>query len=359
MNRLLVRLGAVALMVAALGYACSKSTDSPTQPAFNQAIVLAQSECGEDQFLTALSPVLAAWEDSIETWQGDGDILDSPPVFTGETTVGAHLDELSNVLTQWETTLNDSLASAVLDTVAAFDPATTNHQDYLAGLSSMLAAWKTALDTAHGSAFLPAPPVFARDTTAPVIECPADTVITCADPDGVDIEFDIHVTDDCQAEPTVVIDGPDGDHFPVGETEVTVTASDSSGNESTCTFTVTVQAADPPEITDLEAEPNVLWPPNHKWVTVRLDAELDNPCDMPVEWRVVEVTCNEPENGTGDGDTGPDWIIGEGRTLKLRAERAGSGSGREYTVRLRAESDAGDDEATIRVFVPHDMGHRK
>ncbi|HEX6791998.1 MAG TPA: HYR domain-containing protein [Candidatus Krumholzibacteria bacterium] len=358
MNRHLIRLGLTALVAAALVYACSKSTDSPTEPLLTRSAAVAQSECGENQFLTALSPVLAAWEDSIETWQGDGDILDSPPVFTDQTNTGEHLDALVDVLTQWETTLNNSLASAPLDTVQTFDPATANHQDYLAGLSALLASWKTALDTAHGTAFLPAPPVFARDTTAPVIDCPADTVITCAATSGVDIDFDIPVTDDCQSEPTVVIDGPDGNHFDVGETEVTVTASDSSGNESSCSFTVTVQAAPAPEITHLEAEPNVLWPPNHKWVTVRLDAELDNPCDMPVEWSVVEVTSNEAENGTGDGDTAPDWKRGSGRTVLLRAERSGSGSGREYTIRLRADGETGSDEATVRVFVPHDKGHK-
>lgn len=353
MNKLLIRLGVTVVAAAALMYGCGESSDSPTGAAFNQSL-RAQSECGEDQFLTALSPVLAVWEDSIETWQGRGDILTTPPVFTGGTGVGEHLDQLSDVLTQWEATLNDSIVSADLDSVAVFDPATSHHQDYLAGLSTLLASWKTTLDTVHGSAFLPAPPVFAADETAPVIECPGDTLITCADSSGIDLALDITVTDDCDAEPDIVIDGPGNNHFPVGETEVTITATDSSGNESSCTFTVTVEAGAPPEITGLEAEPNVLWPPNHKWVSVRLDAELENPCDMPVDWDIVEVTCNEADHGAGN--TSPDWMITGDRTLKLRAERSGSGSGREYTIRLRAGTDVGDDERTVRVFVPHDRG---
>lgn len=356
MNRLLIRLGVTVIAVAALIYGCGESSDSPTDAVFNQSL-RAQSECGEDIFLTALSPVLATWEDSIETWQNRGDILTSPPAFTGETGVGDHLDELSDVLTQWEATLNDTLVSAGVDSVAAFDPGTTETQDYLTGLSALLASWKTALDTAHGSAFLPAPPLFAADETAPVIECPGDTVITCApDSNGITIDFEINITDDCDLEPEVVIDGPEDNLFPVGETEVTVTATDSSGNESSCSFTVTVEAGTPPVITDLEAEPNVLWPPNHKWVNVRLDTELENPCDMPVDWDIVDVTSNEAENGTGDGNTSPDWMITGDRTLKLRAERSGNGSGREYTIRIRAATDAGDDERTVRVFVPHDRG---
>lgn len=357
MNRLLIRLGIAMLAVAALIVACGESSDSPTESAFNKSMLRAQSDCGEDLFLTALSPVLATWEDSIETWQNRGDILTSAPVFTGGTTVGDHLDQLSDVLTQWESTLNDSIVSAGVDTVAAFDPGTTDTQDYLTGLSAMLASWQTDLDTAHGSAFLPPPPVFAADETAPVIECPGDTLITCADSAGVTLDLEINVTDDCDLEPDVVIDGPDDNLFPVGSTEVTVTATDSSGNESSCTFTVTVEAGAPPVITDLAAKPNVLWPPNHKWVTVRLDAELENPCEMPVDWDIVEVTSSESVNGTGDGDTAPDWKITGDRTLKLRAERSGNGSGREYTIRVRAATDVGEDERTVRVFVPHDRGH--
>ena len=98
MNKLLVRLAVTGIAVAALMYGCSESSDSPMESAFNQSMLRAQSECGEDIFLTALSPVLAAWEDSIETWQNRGDILTTAPVFTGETTVGDHLDELEEDL---------------------------------------------------------------------------------------------------------------------------------------------------------------------------------------------------------------------------------------------------------------------
>ena len=356
MNRLLIRLGVTALAMVGLMYGCGDSSDSPTEPAYTRAI-FAQSECGEDQFLVALSPVLATWEDSIETWQARGDILTTAPVFT-DGDVGAHLDALSDVLTQWETALNDTLVNAGVDSVAAFDPGTTNHQDYLTGLSSTLASWQTDIDAAHGGAFLPAPPVFAADETAPVIECPGDTLITCAGEDTLEIDFDIGVTDDCDSEPDVVIDGPEGNRFPVGETEVTVTATDSSGNESSCSFTVTVEAGEPPVITDLEAEPNVLWPPNHKWVLVRLDPEVENPCDLEIDWDIVDVESNESDNGTGDGNTSPDWQIVDDTHLRLRAERSGNGSGREYTITLRAETDAGEDERTVRVFVPHDRGKK-
>jgi hypothetical protein len=355
MNKLLIRFSVVSLAVAGLMYGCGDSSDTPMEPSFTQSTI-AQSECGEDQFLVALGPVLAAWEDSLETWQARGDILNTAPVFDEEGDVGDHIDELADVLTQWKTALNDTLVNAGLDSVATFDPDTTSQQVYLTGLSTMLGSWRTDLDTAHGSAFLPAPPVFAADVTAPVIVCPGDTVITCATSETVELDFDFGITDDCDSEPTVVIDGPDDNQFPVGETEVTVTATDVTGNESSCTFTVTVEAADPPVITDLDASPNVLWPPNHRWVTVRLDAELedesDNPCGGDIDWDIVDVESDEDDHGSS-----PDWQILDDTSLRLRAERLGSGNGREYTITLRAQNGVGEDERTVRVFVPHDQGN--
>lgn len=47
---------------------------------------------------------------------------------------------------------------------------------------------------------------------------------------------------------TVVCDPPSGSAFPVGTTVVTCTATDSSGNTSTCTFTVTVQDTGSPMV---------------------------------------------------------------------------------------------------------------
>jgi len=72
---------------------------------------------------------------------------------------------------------------------------------------------------------------------------------------------------------------------------------------------------------------------------------------------VVSVISNEPVNEKGDGNTSPDWVIGEDGSLKLRAERSGRGSGRVYTVRVRCEDESGGGEdELVRVFVPHDQG---
>jgi hypothetical protein len=60
-------------------------------------------------------------------------------------------------------------------------------------------------------------------------------------------------------------------------------------------------------------------------------------------------------NGTGDGNTAPDFLIdANGQFVKLRAERAGPGSDRIYTVTLSC-GEVGSCHFTVTV--PHDQGH--
>ena len=52
---------------------------------------------------------------------------------------------------------------------------------------------------------------------------------------------------------------------------------------------------------------------------------------------LVSVTSNEPDNGLGDGDTANDIVIVDDLTVKLRAERSGTGNGRIYTLTWRGD----------------------
>jgi len=66
---------------------------------------------------------------------------------------------------------------------------------------------------------------------------------------------------------------------------------------------------------------------------------------------------NEPVNGTGDGDLSPDWEVVDAHHVRLRAERAGTGSGRIYTINA-ACSDASGNVAQkgATVSVPRSQG---
>ena len=138
----------------------------------------------------------------------------------------------------------------------------------------------------------------------------------------------------------------------VGNATITLTATDAAGNSSSCTFTVEKLDQTPPVIANASADPAVLTPANHRMrrVNVRYD-KWDN-CS-PVT-TVLSVSSNEPENGTGDGDTAPDWEIVDAHTVRLRAERSGNGNGRTYTITITATDASGNSSTqTVTVFVPH------
>jgi|ERR1051325_58352 hypothetical protein len=146
--------------------------------------------------------------------------------------------------------------------------------------------------------------------------------------------------------------------LPVGTNVVEVTATDDAGNSQSCFTTVTVVDTTPPVITSVSTTPKVLWPPNHKLITVHVRAEVTDTCDPHPTWRILSVTSSEAVNAHGTGHTSPDWLITDAHTVKLRAERSGkSKAGRVYTITVQASDASGNlsTPATVTVTVPHDM----
>ncbi|MBI2730564.1 MAG: T9SS type A sorting domain-containing protein, partial [Sphingobacteriales bacterium] len=111
-----------------------------------------------------------------------------------------------------------------------------------------------------------------------------------------------------------------------------------------------------PTITNVSVNPTCLWPPNHKMQNVYVGYAAADNCAGTVTTS-LSVSSNEPIDGTGDGDTSPDWIIGtDGHSLQLRAERAGNGSGRVYTITITATDVCGNSSTkTVTVVVSHDI----
>jgi uncharacterized repeat protein (TIGR01451 family) len=125
-------------------------------------------------------------------------------------------------------------------------------------------------------------------------------------------------------------------------------------------FIATNQASNPPPtITGVSADKPVLWPPNHKLENVTVNYEVTDNCPLPPNSCTLSVTSNEPINGTGDGDTSPDWIILDAHHVQLRAERAGKGNGRIYTITITCIDSAGNSSHQgVEVSVPHDQGKK-
>src|SRR5207249_1939420 len=88
------------------------------------------------------------------------------------------------------------------------------------------------------------------DTQNPVLTCPSNLVLP-ADAgrcNRSNVTFTVTATDNCAVTNLVSVP-PSGSTFPLGVTTVTNTATDASGNRSTCTFTVTITDTQNPVIT--------------------------------------------------------------------------------------------------------------
>ena len=198
------------------------------------------------------------------------------------------------------------------------------------------------------------------DTTGPVTICPGDRTVECTatggtpKDDGQLVTFftGVSATDLCDANPEIIDDAPG--FFPLGNTTVEFTATDGSGNSSMCSDVVTVADTTPPDITNVTADPNVLWPPNHEMNEITVEITATDVCDDTPTCMIDSVSSNEPINGKGSGNTSPDWEITGDFTVDLRAERSGKGDGRVYTITVACIDDSGNiSEDSVNVTVPH------
>lgn len=143
--------------------------------------------------------------------------------------------------------------------------------------------------------------------------------------------------------------------FNLGLHVITLNATDEAGNTGSDDVTVEVVDTTPPEIT-ATATPSALWPPNHKYVEVKINVTAFDICDPSPNITFVSITSNEPDNGLGDGNTVNDIVIIDDFTFSLRAERSGKGSGRIYTITYKATDVSGNYVmASVTVEVPHNQ----
>lgn len=88
--------------------------------------------------------------------------------------------------------------------------------------------------------------IVCQDVDAPVVVCP-DPIMLDGNENCVAVaDFMATATDDCSSNVTLTYSLASGSTFSVGETPVTVTATDESGKSSMCTFNVTVKDVTPP-----------------------------------------------------------------------------------------------------------------
>lgn len=133
-----------------------------------------------------------------------------------------------------------------------------------------------------------------------------------------------------------------------GTTTVYYRSTDNAGNvEITKSTSVKIDKTTP-TIPSVVATPNILWPPNHKMVDVRINGSATD--DMSgIASVVITVT---DEYGIYNM-TVPEF----GSTIQLEAWREGADkNGRVYTITVIVTDIAGNQSIAItRIVVPHDI----
>ena len=177
-------------------------------------------------------------------------------------------------------------------------------------------------------------------------------------PDGIDVSLDPVMHDDVSGGSVLAF------------TETITVASDAEPGDYTCTVTfyantwphegaeigtetITIEVNAPPDCENAYADPDLLWPPNHKWVEVHIYGVTDADGD-PVTITVTGVWQDEPTEGLGDGDHSPDALIYTDY-VEVRRERSGIEDGRVYHIYYTADDGRGGIcECEVTVGVPHD-----
>ncbi len=134
----------------------------------------------------------------------------------------------------------------------------------------------------------------------------------------------------------------------------TVTYTVSNGVlTTTATRTVVVVDTQAPTMSAPSASPSVLWPPNHQMAAITIQYQATDACDPSVTC-TLSVSSSEPPAGGGSGHTAVDWEIVDSTRVKVRAERAGTGQGRVYTITATCVDRSGNARVrTTSVLVPH------
>ncbi len=271
----------------------------------------------------------------------------NPPTITAPANISTTAGASCNATVDPGTPVASDTCSSVVVTHSRSDGQALN-APYPIGVTTI--TW-TATDTSALSASA-TQTVTVTDGTPPTITAPANVTAVAGATCSATVNPGAPTASDSCSAVTVGSARSDSQPlsspFPLGTTTITWTATDAAGNSASATQTVTVTAP-PLVIAGGTASPSSLWPPNHKMIAVTVSYSISGGCGTDA-CSITSVTSNEPLNGTGDGNTSPDWQIVDGHHVNLRAERAGSGSGRVYTITVTC-TDGGGHTTTKSVAV--------
>ncbi len=162
------------------------------------------------------------------------------PGQTGPTAISG--TDISVTLPVGSDVTNLAPASLVFSAGATISPAVGDTQDFSSPVMYTVTAQDNSTQTYTVTVTVE------EDTTDPEVTCPEDIVVdTDTGECGAIVDFMASATDD-QPGVSTSASIASGTLFEVGTTQVTITATDAAGNEAECTFNVTVNDTEAPEI---------------------------------------------------------------------------------------------------------------
>lgn len=148
---------------------------------------------------------------------------------------------------------------------------------------------------------------------------------------------------------------------PLGPHSFTLTVTDPGGLSSSASVLVTVQDTTSPTLS-VALSPNTLQPPNHQLIPVTATITASDACSSSVSVKLVSIVSSDSDSALGNGDQPNDIQSASGgaisfgadvRSFQLRAETAGPGASRTYTVTYSATDASGNPvSAAALVTVP-------
>ena len=222
-------------------------------------------------------------------------------------------------ITAEATSADGAVVTFEVSATDAVDPAPSVSADPASGSTFALGETTvtvTASDAAGNTAmktFL----VTVKDTIAPAITVPDDITAEATSADGAVVTFEVSATDAVDPAPSVSADPASGSTFALGETTVTVTASDAAGNTAMKTFLVTVKDTIAPAIT----------------VPDDITAEATSADGAVVTFEVSATDAVDPAPSvSADPASGSTFALGETTVTVTASDAAGNASSSSFTV---------------------------
>ncbi|MCB0534368.1 MAG: HYR domain-containing protein [Lewinellaceae bacterium] len=163
--------------------------------------------------------------------------------------------------------------------------------------------------------------VTVRDTASPTLICLDDFQVVAVDSCSAVVDFSAPiVSDNCDQNVVLVGNPASGSTFPPGATAVVFTATDASGNASTCSFTITVADLNPPV---LDTCP----------VDMTVNAAIDS-CGATATWIAPGATddCTADVSITQNHDPGAFFPVGNTMVIYEAQDAGGNTATCSFTV---------------------------